>query len=217
VRIKKVIRAVKTVVLLAVLAAAVYYGYNAYQKYNEAKLLKAVIARLTADSRIAEVSVTEVRVEPKTNKTYTSIKFVEYDTEGKPVEAKFFTFTGNIIQFQSMVIRFDDYYVKNGDSLRGKSAYVFMKAFALHEDNTAEVFTINEVNEVPRGYAVSKVNNSFERELWRDFWAYALKEKEGDGVKNAQIEAPGTKFVPGLLYTIKIEHDGGIRIDAKKN
>ena len=29
-----------------------------------------------------------------------------------------------------------------------------------------------------------------------------------------QIEAPGTMFVPGTLYTLKIEHDGGIRIDA---
>ncbi len=35
------------------------------------------------------------------------------------------------------------------------------------------------------------------------------------GVKNAQIEAPGTKFIPGALYTIKIEHDGGIRIDVQ--
>jgi hypothetical protein len=37
------------------------------------------------------------------------------------------------------------------------------------------------------------------------------------GIKNAQIEAPGTKFVPGLIYTIKIEHDGGLRIDADRS
>ena len=35
------------------------------------------------------------------------------------------------------------------------------------------------------------------------------------GIKNAQIEAPGTRFVPGMLYTVKIEHDGGMRIDAQ--
>ena len=35
------------------------------------------------------------------------------------------------------------------------------------------------------------------------------------GIKNAQIEAPGTVFIPGTLYTIKIEHDGGLRIDAQ--
>jgi len=36
------------------------------------------------------------------------------------------------------------------------------------------------------------------------------------GVKNAQIEAPGAMFVPGVLYTIKIEHNGGLRIDASE-
>ena len=35
------------------------------------------------------------------------------------------------------------------------------------------------------------------------------------GIKNAQIEAPGTKFIKGILYTLKIEHDGGLRIDAQ--
>ena len=37
-----------------------------------------------------------------------------------------------------------------------------------------------------------------------------------NSIKNTQIEAPGTMFIPGMLYTIKIEHDGGMRIDATK-
>jgi len=49
-----------------------------------------------------------------------------------------------------------------------------------------------------------------------EFWEYALDSEKSitKGIKNAQIEAPGTKFVPGILYTLKIEHDGGIRIDT---
>ena len=52
--------------------------------------------------------------------------------------------------------------------------------------------------------------------LVRAFWKNALDSEyaKKQGIKNAQIEAPGTKFIPGLLYTIKIEHDGGMRIDA---
>jgi hypothetical protein len=34
------------------------------------------------------------------------------------------------------------------------------------------------------------------------------------GIKNAQIEAPGSLFIPGTIYKIYIEHDGGLRIDA---
>ncbi|MBZ0166308.1 MAG: hypothetical protein K8I00_05825, partial [Candidatus Omnitrophica bacterium] len=58
--------------------------------------------------------------------------------------------------------------------------------------------------------------NEYEAELWRDFWNHALNPttQQTGGIKNAQIEAPGTMFVPGVLYTIRIEHDGGLRIDA---
>lgn len=182
----------------------------------ENQMLKKVIERLTADSRVAEVVVTKVQRDPQTNKTYTTIKFLEYDTKLNPLSPKFFTFTGNIIQFQSMIVRFDDFYVKKGHPLKGKSAYLFMKAFMLI-DNGAQIYDITKVNEIPSGYVVAGVKNSFEKKLWQRFWHYALNPKIAGnaGIKNAQIEAPGTKFVPGLIYTIKIEHDGGLRIDAK--
>ena len=81
----------------------------------------------------------------------------------------------------------------------------------------AEVFDINKINEIPSGYEVERAKSSFERKLWQKFWQYALDSKEAKrmGVKNAQIEAPGTRFIPGIIYTIKIEHDGGLRIDSQ--
>lgn len=182
----------------------------------ENHLLKKVIERLTADSRVAEVIVTDVKRDSKAKKTYTTIKFLEYDTKLNPLEPKYFTFSGNVIQFQSMVIRFDDFYVKKGHPLKGKSAYLFMKVFML-TDNGAETFEITKINEIPSGYEVADVKNNFKKRIWQKFWEYALNlEKSGKvGIKNAQIEAPGTKFIPGMIYTIKIEHDGGLRIDAK--
>lgn len=181
---------------------------------NENKILKEIIDRLSADSRIAEVIVTKTETDQQRGKTLTTIKFVEYDAKQQPLPPKYFTFSGNIIQFQSLVIRFDDYYVKTGHPLKGKSAYLFMKAFSL-QDKQTEVFEITPINEIPEGYKVS--GTKFEKKLWENFWKYALDPKfaKSVGIKNAQIEAPGTKFVPGIIYTIKIEHDGGMRIDAK--
>ena len=183
---------------------------------RENLLLKKVIERLTADSRVAEVIVTDVKRDSKTKKTYTTIKFLEYDTKLNPLEPKYFTFSGNIIQFQSMVIRFDDFYVKRDHPLKGKSAYLFMKAFML-TDKGAETFDITKINEIPCGYEVEGAKNNFERKLWQKFWQYALEPEQAKriGIKNAQIEAPGTKFILGMVYTIKIEHDGGLRIDSK--
>lgn len=204
---------IRLLFFLAFVCALIFY-LSSYLYEN--RLLKQIIERLTAESRIAQVLVSDVRTEPLENKTYTTIKFLEYDARLKPLEPKYFTFSGNLIQFQSLVIRFDDFYVKKAHPLKGRSAYLFMKVFAL-TDKGAEVFDINKINEAPSGYKIPGARPVFEKKLWRKFWQYALDAKESRkiGIKNAQIEAPGTKFVPGLLYTIKIEHDGGMRIDAE--
>ena len=203
----------KIVILGAILLFGIFY---ITKSFKENQLLRKIIERLTAESRVAEILVTDVKSDSKTKKTYTTIKFLEYDTNLKSLEPKYFTFSGNTIQFQSMVMRFDDFYVKKGHPLKGKSAYLFMKAFML-TDKGAEVFEINKVNEIPFGYEVEGVKNNFERKLWQKFWQYALEPQKAKrvGIKNAQIEAPGTKFIPGMVYTIKIEHDGGLRIDSK--
>lgn len=202
---------------LCLLVAFVLFGvYKISLKLiYENAILKQVISRLEADSRVAEVLVTGVIYNEQAQKTYTTIKFLEYDVNGKPLSPRYFTFSGNIIQFQSLVIRFDDFFVRAGNALRGKSIYLFWKIFMLDGKNTQE-FELTKVDEVPSGYKLEGGQNDFEARLWKDFWTYALDPKRARdaGIKNAQIEAPGTMFVPGNLYTIKIEHDGGLRIDA---
>ena len=185
------------------------------KRIEENQILRKVVERLSADSRVAEVLVTQSRYNEATKKIETTIKFLEYDAEGKPLAPRFLTFQGNIIQFQSLVIRFQDRLVRAGDKLRGRSAYLFLKAFVLDGEKT-QVFDLTEANEVPKGYKVPGARNEFEQKLWDEFWKYALdpKARERAGIKNAQIEAPGSMFLPGTIYTIHIEHDGGIRIDT---
>lgn len=200
-------------VLIGVICFGGYYFYNKYVYEN--KILKEVIARLNADSRIAQVLVSNVSYDLSSGKDTTTIKFLEFDSLGNPLEPKYFTFTGNIIQFQSLVVRFNDNLIALADPLRGKSVYLFWKAFVLDGAKTQE-YVIAPVNEIPQGYKTSKSPSLFEQGIWKNFWSYALDPKKAAnrGIKNAQIEAPGTKFVPGVVYTLKIEHDGGIRIDA---
>lgn len=187
-----------------------------YRSIEANRVFLAVIERLSADSRVAEVVVTESSYDEKRQVVRTTIKFLEFDALGKPLSPKYFTFKGNTIQFQALVIRFDDELVKSGDKLRGKSAYLFLRAFALHEEG-AQVFNITKVREVPEGYRLTGEVSGFEHKLWEKVWAYALdpEVRSRAQVKNAQIEAPGSIFVPGLIYKIRIEHDGGLRIDSE--
>lgn len=201
---------------LGLLAWVLYIAYGYISRtLHENALLKKVVARLEADSRIAEVLVTAVQFDEKSQKTSTTIKFLEYGSNDQPLEPRYFTFTGNIIQFQALVIRFDDHLIRRGDALKGKSAYLFWKVFVLDGKNTQE-FPITEANSIPAGYKLTDLQDPFEQTIWNRFWEYALDPQQAQkvGIKNAQIEAPGTMFVPGILYTIRIEHDGGLRIDA---
>ena len=206
----------KYFIVVALLALCALWIYQFFLKYtHENAVLKEMISRLEASSRVAEVLVTGVNYNEETKKTETTIKFLEYDINGKSLEPKYFTFSGNIIQFQSLVIRFDDLYIRRGDKLKGKSVYLFWKVFMLDGQNTQE-YEITKVNKVPEGYKVNKKIDPFEEKLWLRFWQYALDSQGGKkmGIKSAQIEAPGTLFIPGVIYTIKIEHDGGLRIDS---
>ena len=211
--IRKLIR---FILFLVVVASCIFIYKIVVERIHENKILREVIARLQADSRVAEILVTGVNFDEASQKTNTTIKFLEYDSKNRPLEPKYFTFSGNIIQFQSLVIRFDDIHVRQKDKLRGKSAYLFWKVFMLDGKNTQE-YNISQPHQIPNGYKIDGARDEFEEKLWQDFWKYALdaRHAESMGIKNAQIEAPGTMFIPGYLYTVKIEHDGGLRIDAK--
>ncbi|MFH1622382.1 MAG: hypothetical protein ABIA97_04595 [Candidatus Omnitrophota bacterium] len=201
---------------IIVVVLAIGIGFLLYLKYNnENKVLQEIISRLEADSRIAEVLVTKVEYDESAKKTFTTIKFLEYDSSGNPLQPRYFTFPGNVIQFQSLVVRFDDLNIRRADRLRGKSAYLFWKIFMLDGSRTQE-YEITKAYEIPQGYKLEEAKNTFESEIWEKFWGYALNSDlaKSKGIKNAQIEAPGTMFIPGMVYTIKIEHDGGMRIDV---
>ena len=216
--LKNILGILKVGIPIVMIGLLAFQGYRIYQaKVEETRVLKRIIARLTADTRLAEAMVTDVAFNPMTQQHETTIKFVEYNSEGLPMWPKYYTFAGNIIQFQSLVVRFGDDFVMSGDALRGKSISLFWKVFLLDGKNTQE-YVITPVNEVPEGYKIDGPRNRFEDNIWRKFWDYALHSNKAmnQGIKNAQIEAPGSKFVPGILYTLKIEHDGGIRIDTKE-
>ncbi len=207
---------IKTILFIAVsILLVVFIWHKAALFFQENQVLREVIARLQADSRIAEVLVTQVHYDENTGKNFTTIKFLEYDTENRPLVPRYFTFAGNIIQFQSLVVRFTDDFIKANDPRRGKSIYLFWKVFLLDGKNTQE-YALTRINEIPMGYRLYASPNVFEQKIWKDFWGYALNPAQAarQGIKNAQIEAPGMMFVPGTLYTIHIEHDGGLRIDA---
>lgn len=184
--------------------------------FNREHVYEQMLIRLQAESRAAQVLVTAVNYDEATHRDLTTIKFVEFDSTGSPLLPKYFTFSGNLIQFQSLVVRFEDKFVAAGDLFKGRSVYLFWKAFMLDGPRTQE-FPITQVDEIPGGYKIPGKASGFENRFWKNFWRFAFDRDMAQqaGIKSVQIEAPGVVFIPGYLYTIHIEHDGGLRIDAK--
>jgi len=184
--------------------------------FNQEHVYQQMLDRLQAESRAAQVLVTAVNYDEATHRDMTTIKFVEEDSAGQAMPPQYFTFSGNLIQFQSLVVRFEDKFVAAGDRFKGRSVYLFWKVFVLDGPRTQE-FPITHVDEIPGGYKIQCKASGFEDRFWKDFWRFAFDEAKAKsaGIKSVQIEAPGVVFIPGYLYTIHIEHDGGLRIDSK--
>lgn len=204
---------IKNMFYILLLAIAIFWLIWRFEREH---VYQQMLDRLQAESRAAEVLVTAVTYDEAAHRDMTTIKFVEYDSLGHIMPPKYFTFSGNLIQFQSLVVRFEDKFVAAGDRFKGRSVYLFWKAFVLDGAKTQE-FPISQVDAIPGGYKILGRTSGFENRFWRDFWQYAFDEAKAKdaGIKSVQIEAPGAVFIPGYLYTIHLEHDGGLRIDAK--
>ncbi len=210
---------VRRLVLLLLLGAIAAGGFWFYQGRREVEVLKQIVSRLTAEERVAEVAVQDITEDPEGRMRKIHLKIVEIACGSQPLEPVYCDFSVNdVIHFEALVIRLNDDLIMDGE---GKSIHLFRRAFALDDDgNTYESCVINRPREVPGGYKLDTTDPEaleVERRYWSKFWDYALDEKQRKraGVKTAQIEAPATRFVKDKYYRIYLEHDGGLRIEAK--
>src|SRR3990167_1259932 len=113
-------KSVKKSIRNLILIVAAFFLFVGFFKFREYLLFRNIIHNLKAESRIAEALVTDSSVDEYTRKYTTIIKFLEYDVKGRPMKPKYFTFKGNLIQFQTIVVRFDDKYIEEGHRMKGK-------------------------------------------------------------------------------------------------
>lgn len=205
----------------AVMGAGIYTAFHVHRIYREKELeierLTEVVGRLTAETRIAQVLVTDHARSPETGLRETTIKFVELDRQGKPLKPRFFTVDGDVIYFDSLVIKFDHEYVEQGEALRGKSVSLFRRIFS-ERQKPEDGFPMDDSGEgVPDIYRVDPTPSPFEVDLWKNFWRYATDPEEARrlGVRVIQGEAVYQRFIKGNLYTLSLDHDGGLNINVE--
>lgn len=197
-----------------------YYLNDLYlEKEREIERLNAVVERLEASTRIAQVVVDEQTVNPDTGALETTLKFMEIDRQDRPLPPRIFNVKGDVIYFDALVIKFERDYIERGEALRGRSIHLFRRVFGETQAPEDGLLIDGDPSEsgIPRLYRVDADPSDFEKELWHDFWRYATDPKAAHekGVRVVQGEAVYTRFVKENLYTLTLDHDGGINIEVE--
>jgi len=233
--VTKALRALTTTGLVALFGLIVLAGYKVYheltrrerevqQQLEDARaeverrkqreaVLKAMVSRLEKASRVARVQVLKQHKDLQTGRIETRLLFQHLDPQGKVSDRKELAVEGQVVYFDALVIQFDTELVASGDALRGKSIYLFRRAFGEHQ-NPSDGLPLTEPNRVPKTYQVGEQVDPYEAWLWRKFWRLAADPASAskEGVRVAQIEAVATKLEYGKVYELEIQHAGGLVI-----
>jgi hypothetical protein len=212
------------VVMLAGSAGIWFYQdrFAASQKIarleEEKRALAQVVKRLGEEDRVAEILVTDQKIDPATGGALTTtLLFVEYTKGGVSLPPKSFVIEGKHAHVDAMVIKFDRHFVEEGDPLRGKSIALFTKIFG-DQQSPASAQPIDRPGAVPDIYRdASPRVTQFEQELWRDFWRLTDDEsyRKEKGVRVAMGQGVWGMFETGKLYRITLESDGGLSLTSQ--
>ena len=140
---------VASVVLVAFAAASVYLSYELVVKPRRAlqdqiREQKGTILKLEQDKQRLEAYLKilkridrRARVEvlrqakDQQGSLQTTIRFTEVDDAGKPINvSRELTLPGQEVYFDTLVIKFDDHLIEQGDPIKGGALMLFRRVFS---------------------------------------------------------------------------------------
>src|SRR5271166_6377092 len=184
---------VTSVVLVAVAAASVYLSYELVVKprralQDQVREQKGTILkleqekqRLAAYLKILEHIDRRARVEvlrqakDEQGSLQTTIRFTEVDDAGKPISvSRELTLPGQEVYFDTLVIKFDDHFVEEGDPLKGQALMLFRRIFS-NTMRAEDGFVIDKVGQAPAIYAGHQAPSAFEQDQRR--WGLGVRRR----------------------------------------
>lgn len=221
-----------SLLLAAVGAAGVYLAYELVVKprqalHDQIREQKETILRLEQDKerletylKILKLIERRARVEvlrqekDQQGNLETTIRFTEIDDSGNPITVpREMTLPGKEVYFDTLVIKFEDHFVEQGDPLKGRALMLFRRIFS-STMRAEDGFVIDVEGQVPEVYAEHQAPSDFEGELWKRFWEIANDEKLAKkfGVRAIHGDAPYMRMEPDRVYEIRLRSTGEVII-----
>ena len=221
-----------SVVLVAVAAASIYLAYELVVKPRQAlqdqiREQQGIILKLEQEKqrledflkilkhidRRARVEVLRQAKDSQGN-LQTTIRFTEIDDSGKPISAfRDLTLPGQEVYFDTLVIKFDDHFIEQGDVFKGRALMLFRRVFS-NTMRAEEGFVIDSEGQAPQNYAEQQAPSGFEKDLWKRFWELANNEKMAQerGVRAIHGDAPYMRLEPDRVYEVCLRSTGEVII-----
>jgi len=144
----------------------------------------------------------------------TTLRFTEIDDDGKPlVASREITLPGQEVYFDTLVVKFEDHFVEQGDPVKGKALMLFRRVFS-NTMRPEDGFVIDREGREPEVYAEGQELSAFEKELWQKFWEIANDERlaKQRGVRAIHGDAPYMRLEPNRVYEVQLRSTGEVII-----
>jgi len=198
-------------VVVAYLGRGFYYGaMTIHELLAENKHLKKAITNLTHEEQIGYAKVISQQV--KDGQLFTTIKFVETARDDKlnNILEKQYSIEGDIIHFDSLIVKFGDKMVMDGKT---RALYLWRRVYG-EKMAPEDGFIIEETSAEPKRYSdLLGALPIKQRELfWSNIWELA---NDPERLKQYDIEAIYGNVVysrlrEGLIYIFKISPTGQV-------
>jgi hypothetical protein len=221
-----------SVALVTVAAAGIYLAYELVVKPQRAlqdqiseqketilrldqqnQRLEAYLKILKRIDRRARIEVLRQAKDQQGN-LQTTIRFTEIDDTGKPMNvSREMTLPGQEVYFDTLVIKFDDHFIEQGDPFKGRALMLFRRIFS-STMRAEDGFVIDIEGQAPEAYAEQQASSGFEKELWKRFWELANDEKlaKERGVRAIHGDAPYMRLEPDRVYEVCLRSTGEVII-----
>jgi len=188
------------------------------EKAARIETLGVALDLLKVDTRVAKIDVLSQGASPDDPaRVRTVLRFTELGPDGEPVgDSRELVVEGKTLYIETLVVKFRDDYVEQGDELRGTSLCLFKSVFGENQ-KPSEGVALDAVGQQPMVYLGDETPSALHREIWQRFWDYAndAELREELGIRVLHGEAPFIETRPGKRYWVELRSSDGLSIRSE--
>jgi hypothetical protein len=172
------------------------------------------IVNLLGEKRVAEVVVLDQTAGGDGGQEL-KLKFLEYAADGRALAPRIITVSGEEVYFDALVILF-----KPEDVMQDKAAsiHLFRRVFT-DKTRPEEGETLSRLDtlDIPEAYRSPDLPVDVQQKAWEDLRQLVEDEnyRTRRGVRTVFGQAVYKKLQKGIIYTLKVQNNGGLLIEEK--